>query len=85
MPSTIQQLIAGTNNENAVARYICGLGQLAAGSEEIGYMVFLVIEDDSTVPPTRLLGPYGLSDMMTREQADHLYLQLGNALGLVKP
>lgn len=83
MPTTIQQLVASTENENAVPRYIVGLGQLAADSEEIGYMVFLVIEDDSTVPPTKLLGPYGLTDMMTREQADHLYLQLGNALGLV--
>ena len=77
MPFRLEEL-RERQGEHAVLRYIVGLGPAEDGT--FVYHVMAVIEHDET--NERLDGPFGLSDPMTKEQAEHLHLQLSNALGL---
>lgn len=54
-------------------RYIAGL----VPGDEMRFLLFAVLEENGE----RIAGPQQITHPMTREQAEHLHLQLSNALG----
>lgn len=65
--------------EDVIVRYIAGI---TVAENQPMYYVFAVGED---AEGNRVLGPQTLTQPMTKEQAEHLHLQLGNALGFNAP
>lgn len=59
-------------------RYIAGFGVV---NDEVSISVHVVIESEPGESMTRLGQPITLIPSMTKEQAEHLHMQLGKAIG----